>query len=80
LAGVIKKMRNLSGLLEKETMESGEKTAAEAQRLLNVLANTNRLQRHVDQLQATQKNVEPQRQQLAEILETTLKSIEDCPL
>jgi hypothetical protein len=48
--------------------------------LLTVLANTNRLQRHVDQLQATQKNVEPQRQQLAEILETTLKSIEDCPL
>jgi GAF domain-containing protein len=80
LAGVIKEMRNLSGLLEKETMEAGEKTAAEAQRLLNVIANANRLQRHVDQLQATQKNVEPQRQQLAEILDTTLKSIESCPL
>jgi predicted transcriptional regulator len=73
-------MRNLSGLLETETMESGEKTAAEAQRLLNVIANTNRLQKHVDKLQAAQKNVEPQRQQLAELLEATLKSIESCPL
>jgi GAF domain-containing protein len=80
LAGVIQEMRNLSGLLEKETMESGEKTAAEAQRLLNMLANTNRLQGHVDRLQANQKNLEPQRQQLAQILTETLKSIENCPL
>jgi GAF domain-containing protein len=80
LSGVIKEMRNLRGLLEKETMESGEKTAAEAQRLLNIMGNTNRLQGHVDRLQSTQQEVEPQRQQLAELLETTLQSIEDCPL
>ncbi len=80
LAGVIKEMRNLSGLLEKETMESGEKTAAEAQRLLNIIANTNRLQGHVDRLQATQQHLEPQRQQLAKILDETLESIESCPL
>lgn len=80
LAGVIREMRNLSNLLEKETMEYGEKTAAEAQRLLNVIANTNRLQGHVDRLQSTQTAIEPQRQQLADLLETTLQSIENCPL
>jgi GAF domain-containing protein len=80
LAGVIKEMRKLSGLLEKETMESGEKTAAEAQRLLNILANVNRLQGHVDRWQGLQQQVEPKQQQLAELLETTLQSIENCPL
>jgi GAF domain-containing protein len=80
LAGVIREMRNLSDLLEKETMEYGEKTAAEAQRLLNVIANTNRLQGHVDRLQSTQTQVGPQRQQLADLLETTLQAIENCPL
>jgi GAF domain-containing protein len=80
LSGLIKEMRSLSGLLEKETMESSEKTAAEAQRLLNILANVNRLQGHVDRWQGLQQKVEPQQQQLAELLETTLQSIEDCPL
>jgi GAF domain-containing protein len=80
LLGLIKEMRNLSGLLEQETMESGEKTAAEAQRLLNILANVNRLQGHVDRWQGLQQKVEPQQQQLAELLETTLQSIENCPL
>jgi GAF domain-containing protein len=80
LAGVIKEMRKLSGLLEQETLESNEKTAPEAQRLLNILANVNRLQGHVDRWQGLQQQLEPQQQQLAELLETTLQSIEDCPL
>jgi GAF domain-containing protein len=80
LAGLIEEMHNLSDLLERETMESAEKTAAEAQRLLNIIANANRLQKYVDRWQKQQQLVEPQQQQLTELLKITLQSIEDCPL
>jgi GAF domain-containing protein len=72
-------LRSLTRLLEEETMESSKKTPAEAQRLLNIIANANRLQGSVDRLQAAQQQIAPEQQQVTELIKTTLRSIEDCP-
>jgi GAF domain-containing protein len=77
---IANEQRSLTRLLEKETMESSQKTPAEAQRLLNILANANRLQGCIERLQAAQQQIEPEQRQVSELLSITLTSIEDCPL
>jgi GAF domain-containing protein len=76
---IASELRSLTRLLEEETMESSQKTPAEAQRLLNIIANANRLQGSVDRLQTAQQQIEPEQRQVTDLLTTTLRSIEDCP-
>jgi GAF domain-containing protein len=77
---IASEQRSLTRLLEQETMESSQKTPAEAQRLLNILANSNRLQGGIERLKAAQQQIEPEQRKVSELLNVTLQSIEDCPL
>jgi GAF domain-containing protein len=78
LSSLVGEMRSLTRLLEQETTETTQKTPAEAQRLLHIIAK--RLQGNVDRWQAMQQQMEPQQQRVAELLNNTLQSIEDCSL
>jgi GAF domain-containing protein len=77
---IASEQRSLTRLLEEETMESSQKTPAEAQRLLNILANANRLQGGIERLKAAQQQIEPEQRKVSELLSITLQSIEDSPL
>jgi GAF domain-containing protein len=78
LSSIVGEMRSLTRLLEQETVESTQKSTLEAQRLMHIIAK--RLQGNVDRWQAMQQEMEPQQQQVTELLQATLKSIESCPL
>ena len=78
LAAIMAEMRSLTRMLEQETMESTQKSTLEAQRLIHIIAR--RLQGNVDRWQTMQQAMEPQQQQVAELLQTTLNLIESCPL
>jgi GAF domain-containing protein len=78
LSSIVGEMRSLTRLLEQETTETTQKSAAEAQRLLHIIAK--RLQGNVDRWQLMQQQMEPQQQQVTKLLEATLASIENCPL
>ncbi len=78
LSSVLGEMRSLTRLLEQETIQSTQKSALETQRLMHIIAK--RLQGNVDRWQAMQQEMEPQQQQVAKLLQATLKSIKSCPL
>jgi GAF domain-containing protein len=77
---IASEQRSLTRLLEEETMESSQKTPAEAQRLLNILANANRLQGGIERLKTAQQQIEPEQRKVSELLSITLQSIENSPL
>jgi GAF domain-containing protein len=78
LSSIVGEMRSLTRLLEQETVESTQKSTLEAQRLMHIIAK--RLQGNVDRWQAMQQEMEPKQQEVTELLQATLKSIESCPL
>jgi GAF domain-containing protein len=78
MSSIVGEMRSLTRLLEQETTETTQKSAAEAQRLLHIIAK--RLQGNVDRWQVMQQQMEPQQQQVTQLLKATLASIENCPL
>jgi GAF domain-containing protein len=78
LSSIVGEMRSLTRLLEQETVESTQKSTLEAQRLMHIIAK--RLQGNVDRWQAMQQEMEPKQQEVTELLQATLKSIENCPL
>jgi GAF domain-containing protein len=76
LSLIVGEMRSLTRLLEKETTESTQASPAETQRLLQIIAR--RLQGNVDRWEKVHQQVQPQQQQIAKILDSTLTSIDNC--